>query len=193
MKKFLCAMALGAAAVLAASPASAARTLCTSGPVIDLVSQPCVWSSGPPGNDNESAVEAAIFEATGVNVDISLYGKSDDNPALFSFSSGPNGVQATNWSVLDNTLIKYVTVKGANEFKVYELAGLGAVSGLVNTLDLLTPNGRNQPNISHISFWTVGGGAVPEPAAWALMILGFGAVGATLRRRTATLRRFAIS
>ena len=26
-----------------------------------------------------------------------------------------------------------------------------------------------------------GGGAVPEPASWALMILGFGAVGATLR------------
>lgn len=30
-----------------------------------------------------------------------------------------------------------------------------------------------------------GGGAVPEPGAWALMILGFGAVGATLRRRRA--------
>lgn len=28
-----------------------------------------------------------------------------------------------------------------------------------------------------------GGGAVPEPAAWALMILGFGAVGVTLRQR----------
>jgi len=28
-------------------------------------------------------------------------------------------------------------------------------------------------------------GAVPEPAAWALMILGFGGVGATLRRRRA--------
>ena len=29
--------------------------------------------------------------------------------------------------------------------------------------------------------------AVPEPASWALMILGFGAVGATLRRRRAAL------
>lgn len=29
----------------------------------------------------------------------------------------------------------------------------------------------------------VGAGAVPEPASWALMILGFGAIGATLRRR----------
>jgi len=33
--------------------------------------------------------------------------------------------------------------------------------------------------------------AVPEPASWALMILGFGAVGATLRRRRATIPAFA--
>lgn len=30
-----------------------------------------------------------------------------------------------------------------------------------------------------------GGGAVPEPAAWALMIMGFGAAGAMIRRRRA--------
>jgi hypothetical protein len=29
----------------------------------------------------------------------------------------------------------------------------------------------------------LGGGGVPEPSAWALMICGFGAVGAALRRR----------
>lgn len=31
-------------------------------------------------------------------------------------------------------------------------------------------------------------GAVPEPATWAMLILGFGAVGATLRRRQRTVR-----
>ena len=31
-------------------------------------------------------------------------------------------------------------------------------------------------------------GAVPEPATWALIILGFGAVGATLRRRSGAVR-----
>lgn len=31
------------------------------------------------------------------------------------------------------------------------------------------------------------GGAVPEPGAWALMILGFGAAGANLRRRRGTI------
>jgi hypothetical protein len=30
--------------------------------------------------------------------------------------------------------------------------------------------------------------AVPEPATWALMILGFGAIGGAMRRRTAAAR-----
>jgi hypothetical protein len=30
--------------------------------------------------------------------------------------------------------------------------------------------------------------AVPEPATWAMMIMGFGLVGAAMRRRTATVR-----
>ena len=44
---------------------------------------------------------------------------------------------------------------------------------------------------SHAGILTVsgagggGGGAVPEPASWAMLLAGFGAVGATLRRRRA--------
>lgn len=33
----------------------------------------------------------------------------------------------------------------------------------------------------------LGGGAVPEPATWAMMIMGFGAIGAVLRRRKTAL------
>jgi len=33
----------------------------------------------------------------------------------------------------------------------------------------------------------VGGGAVPEPASWAMMIVGFGLVGVTARRRSVTV------
>lgn len=44
------------------------------------------------------------------------------------------------------------------------------------------PSGYNA-GLDNISFSFTGGGAVPEPATWALMILGIGAVGASLRRR----------
>ncbi len=37
------------------------------------------------------------------------------------------------------------------------------------------------------TFFTTNGGAVPEPAGWAMMILGFGGIGATLRRRKQAL------
>lgn len=44
-------------------------------------------------------------------------------------------------------------------------------------------NFRATPTIYGSTGW--GGGAVPEPATWTMMILGFGAVGAVLRRKRA--------
>jgi hypothetical protein len=35
---------------------------------------------------------------------------------------------------------------------------------------------------------TGGGGSVPEPATWAMMITGFGLIGAAMRRKRVTLR-----
>ena len=189
MNKLLTSAALGAASVLAAgvmaAPASAAVTLCSSGPALADLGVGCTAS----GNDNLASVEAALAAATGVTVaslDLSLYGKSDDNPLLFSFSPNANPAtgKTTDFTVLDGTLIKYVTVKGATSFKLYELAGLGASSGTgLSTLGILNGGGK-QPDISHLSFWTVpSAGGVPEPATWAMMILGFGAVGGAMRGR----------
>jgi hypothetical protein len=47
------------------------------------------------------------------------------------------------------------------------------------------------PNIDGINAFTFpgGGGAVPEPSTWAMMLLGFGAVGLAIRRRRNSLTR----
>lgn len=48
-------------------------------------------------------------------------------------------------------------------------------------------NGSNDPMIDGVSFQGAAAGAVPEPASWAMMIGGFGMIGAAMRRRSAAL------
>jgi hypothetical protein len=191
----LLAVAATSAVLAFAVPANAAVVACTTGPVIDLTVNQCTYPNPPSGQDPKNLVELAIFEATGINVSLTLYGKSDDNPGLFSFNPDVNGGEflTTDWSVLDGTLIKYISVKtGDDDFKVYEWAGLGASSGTVTTEGLAVGRNNNQPAISHLSFWTVTP-SIPEPATWALMLLGFGAIGWGMRRRNAAEPRMRFS
>lgn len=57
-------------------------------------------------------------------------------------------------------------------------------------VDVITITGRAGANNSGLSnsalFATGGVGAVPEPSTWAMMLIGFGAVGFSMRRRRAT-------
>lgn len=176
-------VAAASAAFAIAVPANAAVVLCSSGPGIDLTADQCT----APGNDDLTSVEAAIAAATGVNVsllNLTFFGKSDDNPSLFSFSpnADPSDGKVTTFTVLDGTLITYATVKAATDFKVYQFGGAGVSTGSLSTLGLLT-NGGRQPDISHISFWTTPNSAVPEPGTWGMMLFGFGAIGFAMRRR----------
>ena len=46
-------------------------------------------------------------------------------------------------------------------------------------------------NANHVTIARLGAAAVPEPATWALMLLGFGVIGAAMRGRRRTGVRFA--
>ena len=163
--------------VAVASSASAAdeMDLCSDG-----LGLPC-WTLD---NDHESTVEAALLAATGLNIDLTLYGKSDaaNAAALFSFTG--LGTKDGSWDVLDDSVkIAFITVKASNRYSLFDVGGVN--SGDWTTLGLVN-NGGKQPDVSHISFWTAPTqNMVPEPAAWALMLAGFGLVGFAARRRRA--------
>ena len=68
--------------------------------------------------------------------------------------------------------------------------------GFSHTIELYTNANLNAPLLSNWSGMENGnfrfsiadvGGAAPEPESWALMIAGFGLVGAALRRRHASV------
>lgn len=208
MIRKLTAIAIGLGLCSVSNSASAAVVLyCSSGPGIDLVANGCLSgeASGYPGGgdgiysdagggDSLAAVQAAIFSATGVApANLSLYGKSDDNPALFALTGVTSGDLSGTWDVLNNAInIKYVTVKAANSFTLYELAGAGANSGVFSTLGMLNKGGQ-QPGVSHLSFWQSDVAAVPEPSTWAMMLLGFGLIGGVMRARPKTRVNFSLA
>ncbi len=57
-------------------------------------------------------------------------------------------------------------------------------SSLVGDIDLVyTITGRGRPRLGASTLTITTGGPVPEPANWAMLIAGFGLVGAAMRRR----------
>ena len=174
------------ALLVGAQTGKAALVLCSTGPTIDLVNNGCY----APGNDDLASVFTAIMQATGTApVNLTLYGKSDANPSLFSFTPNPpGGALSGTWSILDNTLVTYLTVKAGPQFALYQLSP-PASSGTWTTAGGVVGTG-NQPGLSHLSFWTVEGDGeepleppIPEPSTYALVGSGLILLAWRLRRR----------
>ena len=104
--------------------------------------------------------------------------KSDDGadfPGALTGSSTSGG-----WST-QGYRIDFLAVKAANNFVLYKLAS-PASSGLWSTIDI--PNKGNLKDLSHLAFFgSLDASGAPEPASWAMMIIGIGFVGYNVRRR----------
>lgn len=108
---------------------------------------------------------------------------STGNPAFFSYEAsslrgnwdilGPDIFQATV-SILPGDPYLYLNQHVAS-------GGLFADFSNTSTIDLILPKGVTFTSASGV--FLTGQAAIPEPASWAMLIVGFGLAGTALRRR----------
>jgi hypothetical protein len=101
----------------------------------------------------------------------------DGAPTFRTFGAGNLaviGLKADNSTVTAN-----LSTPDTGGFTSFDLSGFTGLSKVTFS----SPKGYGLDNL----VVTASSSAVPEPAAWALMILGFGGAGAALRRRRTTV------
>jgi hypothetical protein len=171
------------AAAIAAVPASAATTV-TGGGAVTLT------PAGP------GAVSSPIsFDVSGTGAfTVTFTFTNPFNPAAAngsaSFNFDPDLLVFTGGNFSGGGVFAIGGTGTGSSIQVDRLALAGGpqwltLSGTLNPL--ATPGGGN--NFARIGgSITLTGAAIPEPATWALFILGFGAIGHTMRRRSSKVR-----
>jgi len=107
--------------------------------------------------------------------DIGVGGGSVNGITITKISTGMYSL-----SVAAGVDLAYFAVKAGNDFMLYQYTGQTSFT----TDGLQSGASHNLPGLSHAMFFGTAGG-VPEPATWAMMLLGLGLVGGSMRRRRA--------
>jgi len=193
MRRLIYTAAVSALIALGSTGASAAVTVTSSGGYPDLGGDPCnpVCGTNPPNlavsNNNGSG--SIVF---GINP----VGLTFDTNFVFNNSVGGsyNIELGTSTQGLMFTL---VTVTGGGATLTFAPPAITSlqqfgISLLANTNYTVRVAGTSPTTAGE---WhggiTVVDGAVPEPATWAMMLLGFGGIGIAMRRRRSVQLRFA--
>ena len=134
-----------------------------------------VWQSGPIAI---SAGTDYFFEAFVANVCCYVGYPGDNSAPILDFSISLDGgapiLLGTKTIPLSPAGIWYGLSTSFNSG--------GATSAVLSLINANTAPGGNDFAVDDI-FLGTNSTVVPEPATWAMMIMGFGAVGATMRRR----------
>jgi choice-of-anchor A domain-containing protein len=126
---------------------------------------------------------------------INVAGTDVSLPGGINFQSGANLGAKLVWNFYEATSLNFgskawygsvLAPKAAVKMNNF-VEGTVVAKSLVQNGEIRMTNFQARPTIYAPQGGGLGGGAVPEPATWAMMILGFGAIGAVLRRRKAAL------
>ena len=131
---------------------------------------------GPEGFPSVDAIGEGSFAA--------LF-SSDQSQFGFQLVGGNNGSATVGFYRADGWLIQTITLSGLGSafYGFQRVGGINDIRGI--SIFNSDPAGVAFDNLK-FDVRSVGG-AVPEPATWAMMVIGFGTVGGALRRRRGTL------
>lgn len=101
-------------------------------------------------------------------------------PAAFSHVTFSTFASAGEGFAPSHTLVgSDPFVFGTDPYQLYRISFIAESSGMFTAFVGTTSNDSVGPLLDYVR---ISSGAVPEPSAWAVMILGFGAAGAMIRR-----------
>ncbi|WP_293675932.1 PEPxxWA-CTERM sorting domain-containing protein [uncultured Phenylobacterium sp.] len=139
------------------------------------------WGTGVGAGGAVTAYPIIEFFNTGAGGSFRVWDSTA--PGSFTAIGLPTGFAYDTWQTLDITLANNqfnYTIGDLN----FSVAALGSTS--ISNVILQAHNAGSDYSVH----WdNLSGGAVPEPATWAMMIMGFGFAGATLRRRGRALAK----
>lgn len=206
MKRVLLTALATAAIGITAAPASATTTLCTngSGCLTNETNVNLVQASGVTtvqGDINGTAIDVAI---TGTGVNGSNLLDADHGQASVSMTDTTTSINSITFALLNGTFgsAEFNLLSGGKTpFTVSACTSDGNCDSIAlsdpqgsNWFDIIAPTGTvyTSANITAASGFGFTDfkqlrfdnfAAVPEPATWAMMLLGFGGIGIAMRRR----------
>jgi len=166
--------------------------------------------AGPyaPGSATISTSHGGSIDTSGAPASITLKGGSDNSfqasDQTYAFTLPQSGTLSFDWNYLQNDCCgaSYdpfgYTVNGVFDQLTAGSADsqTGTVSLSLNAGDIFAFDQRSVDSVSGFATTTISNfsgpmGAVPEPATWAMMLLGFAGIGVTMRRRNPGLAQVA--
>lgn len=206
---------LAAAALLigASAPASAAVTICLGGDCAAQPSSNVLLNTGQTGttvtgtlNNMAGTVSLTSTESLSLPANGAARVRATDSilnaPLTFTFNDGLISALEFNVNALTDGDVYFTFAGGDSDGQVTTLYDLGAngqnfFNAFNGTFKSVTMTFTNGATVQDVRQFRISAApktpAVPEPATWAMMLLGFGAIGFGMRRRRLdTLRvRFA--